>query len=119
MTDNATRDPLVGEVSADRTERRVSERVAIEVEVSLTSDSQFFAGLSGDISQGGLFAQTHRPVPLGSHVLLAIFLPTGDIVTRGIVRWARPASDSAPPGVGICFETLLSSERAAIEALVS
>jgi uncharacterized protein (TIGR02266 family) len=101
---------------ADRSERRVSERVAIEAEVSLTSDSQFFVGVSGDISQGGLFAQTYKPVPLGSRVLLAIFLPTGDIVTRGVVRWARPATEGAPPGLGICFDALLSSERAAIEA---
>ena len=33
-----------------RAERRSAERVSIEVDVSLFSESQFFAGLSGDVA---------------------------------------------------------------------
>ena len=97
-------------------ERRAAERCQIEVEVSLGSESQFFAGLSGDISTGGLFVQTYRLRDVGSLVLLAFSLPTGEIRTHGVVRWIRRAAEGTTPGMGIGFEGLLSDERDAIEA---
>jgi uncharacterized protein (TIGR02266 family) len=97
-------------------ERRASERVEIEVEVSLTSESQFFAGLTGDISTGGLFIHTYSLRPVGSRVLVAFSLPMGEIKTPGVVRWVRRASEGTEPGLGIAFENLGSSERASIEA---
>src|SRR5579862_6321495 len=38
----------------DRAERRRMNRTMIETEVTLTSESNFFAGISGDVSQGGV-----------------------------------------------------------------
>lgn len=40
------------EAPTHRVERRSAERVSIEVEVSFSSESQFFAGLTGDVSSG-------------------------------------------------------------------
>ncbi len=97
-------------------ERRASERSPIEVEVSLSSESQFFAGLSGDVSLGGLFVQTYSLRPVGSHVHVAFSLPTGEIRVSGVVRWVRGATDSSPPGLGIAFEHIEGSELAAVEA---
>ena len=97
-------------------DRRASERSPIEVEVSLSSESQFFAGLSGDVSTGGLFVQTYSPRPVGSHVLVAFSLPTGEIRVSGVVRWVRAATEGSPPGLGIAFQHLEGSELAAIEA---
>jgi uncharacterized protein (TIGR02266 family) len=96
--------------------RRASERSQIEVEVSLTSESQFFAGLSGDISTGGLFVQTYSLRPVGSRVLVAFSLPEGEIRTPGTVRWVRREAEGTTPGLGIAFENLESSERDSIEA---
>ncbi len=97
-------------------ERRSWERVSLEVEVTLTSDSQFFAGLSGDVSEGGIFVQTYKSYAVGSRVLLAFSLPSGEIRTEGVIRWVRPSSDGTLPGVGISFESLPPGERRSIEA---
>ena len=93
-------------------ERRGHPRIAFEVEVTLLSDSMFFAGLSGDISEGGIFVSTYREVPVGRPVSVAFRLPNGQAMVRGVVRWTRPASEGGvSPGVGIEFEALEDSER--------
>jgi len=104
------------EAPTDMTDRRASERIHLEVEVTLGSESQFFAGLTGDISTGGLFVQTYSLRPVGSRVLVAFALPTGEIKTPGVVRWVRLAAEGTEPGLGIAFESLRSSERDAIAA---
>lgn len=106
-----TDDPLTAQG-----DRRSWERVALEVEVTLTSDSQFFAGLSGDVSEGGIFVQTYRSYAVGSRVLLAFSLPTGEIRTEGVICWVRPSAEGTLPGVGIGFENLPAAERRSIEA---
>jgi uncharacterized protein (TIGR02266 family) len=107
---------LADEAPTHRMERRTSERVTLDVEVTFTSDSQFFAGLSGDISEGGLFVQTYQRHPIGSRLSLTFSLPTGQIRATGIVRWIREATAGALPGVGIAFEDLPRSERAQIDS---
>jgi uncharacterized protein (TIGR02266 family) len=97
-------------------ERREAERRPIEVEVSLTSESQFFAGISGDISTGGLFVQTYQTHPLGVHVAVALSLPEREIRAAGVVRWVRGATEGVLPGVGIAFDDLLEADREFIEA---
>jgi uncharacterized protein (TIGR02266 family) len=104
------------EAATTRLERRASERVALDVEVTLTSDSQFFAGLSGDMSEGGLFVQTYKRYAVGSRVLVSFALAGSEIRTPGVVRWVRLAGDGTPPGVGIAFEHLSGEEEATIEA---
>ena len=104
------------EAPTQRVERRSAERVSIEVDVSLSSESQFFAGLSGDVSAGGLFVQTYQRHPIGRRVLLAFSLPTGELRTYGIVRWIRRGTETTAPGIGIAFETLTGAERALIDA---
>jgi type IV pilus assembly protein PilZ len=97
------------------TDRRASERIPIEVQVSLWSESQPFAGRSADLSTGGLFVRTDAVRPVGSHLLVAFSLPTGEIKTQGIVRWVRRATEETGPGLGIAFEKLLTFERDLIE----
>jgi uncharacterized protein (TIGR02266 family) len=104
------------EAPTELTDRRAAERIHLEVEVTLGSESQFFAGLTGDISTGGLFVQTYSLRPVGSRVLVAFSLPTGEVKTPGVVRWVRRAAEGTEPGLGIAFESLRSSERESIEA---
>ncbi len=98
-------------------ERREGERVAIALEVALTGDSQFFAGITGDIARGGLFVHTYRTLEIGTSVDLELKLPDGVLIkTSGKVRWSRPASAGAPPGLGISFDALGAEDRAHVEA---
>jgi len=90
-------------------QRLADVRVAIEVEVSLESDSNFFVGLSGNLSRGGLFVVTWRKVPVGTAVFVAMDLPDGRLLVDGEIRWLRELAEGVTPGVGIAFVGL--SER--------
>lgn len=102
-------------------ERRESERVELEVDIGLHSDSQFYAGLSNDISEGGLFVSTVRALPVGSELTLSFVLPGGHAVTtRGRVAWlSSPRDDDGTrPGMGVRFVQLEPQHRAAVEAFL-
>ena len=98
-------------------ERRQGDRVNIALDVVFEGDSQFFAGITGDIARGGLFVCTYRTFEIGTLVDLSFTLPGGaKIETKGCVRWLRPASAGAPPGIGVSFEALNADDRAHIDA---
>ena len=94
-------------------EHRASQRVAVGVDIHLASDSHFFSGLSGDISEGGLFLSTYRSLPVGSAVEIEFSLPGsgGPLHARGEVRWLREHSTGQPQGVGIAFDHLDDDDR--------
>jgi uncharacterized protein (TIGR02266 family) len=100
-------------------ERRVHERTELEVHVSIDSFSQVYAGLSGNISTGGLFVATWHELQVGRAVSLRIVLPDEVVDAEGTVRWRRGPSDDAPPGFGIAFTALEPSAAEAIEAFCS
>ena len=97
-------------------EHRATPRTSLVVELHLASDSHFFSGLSGDISEGGVFVSTYRDLATGTPVDLEFSLPGSDRVmkAKGEVRWHRSASPDVPPGVGIAFEELTDEDRALI-----
>ena len=94
-------------------ELRASQRVAVGVDIHLASDSHFFSGLSGDISEGGLFLSTYRSLPVGSAVEIEFSLPGSGtpLHARGEVRWLREHSTGQPQGVGIAFDHLEEDDR--------
>jgi uncharacterized protein (TIGR02266 family) len=106
-------DDMDEEVSDTHRERehRSYPRVSLAVDIDLASESHFFSGLSGDVSEGGLFVQTYRSIEIGSEVALEFELPDGHVTAHGTVRWHRDKSDSAPPGLGIAFEELSEEDR--------
>jgi uncharacterized protein (TIGR02266 family) len=97
-------------------ERRAGVRVALEVEVSLASESNFFVGLSGDISRGGLFVVTWRKLPVGTTIFVAVDLPDGRLLADGEVRWARDVAEGIAPGLGIAFTGLSEEDRRRIDS---
>jgi len=94
-------------------EQRASRRVALEVDIHLASESHFFSGLSGDISEGGLFLSTYRPLPVGTQVDVEFSLPGIEraVHAHGEVRWIREHSADQSRGVGIAFEGLADEDR--------
>jgi uncharacterized protein (TIGR02266 family) len=90
-------------------DRRVHERVPLEVEVTLESDHNFYTGLTSDISVGGLFVATHALRPVGTPVCVQLRLPGCAQAFRvnAEVRWIRDGRFSTlPPGIGVRFEHL-------------
>ena len=71
---------------------RVHERLTFEVAVSVVSDTNFFAGLSLNISEGGIFVATHVTYPIGTRLEIRLLLPADEEPTSVMteVRWVRP-----------------------------
>jgi uncharacterized protein (TIGR02266 family) len=81
-----------------------SQRVFVEVEIGLTTESHIYTGLSLDVSTGGVFVATYAPSAPGAAVSLHFVLPDGHVVNaEGVVRWTREATADAAPGMGVAF----------------
>ena len=99
-----------------RDDGRSHPRVDLHVEIDLCSDSHFFSGLSGDVSEGGLFVQTYRPLSIGQEVDVSFDLDGRRVEARAVVRWRRERTAEAEPGFGLEFEGLEGEERALVHA---
>jgi uncharacterized protein (TIGR02266 family) len=101
--------------------RRVNARYAVDLEVSMSSEHNFYAGLAENISAGGIFVATHVVKPVGERLQLSLTLP-GDLSLQctGEVRWTRPYShtSTSSPGLGIRFLDLSPEAVALIERFV-
>jgi uncharacterized protein (TIGR02266 family) len=106
------------ESSAPESVRREHPRIAVELEVSLGSEHNFYAGLAENLSAGGVFIATHQLQKVGSKIDLSLRLPdSADVFTLvGEVRWVRVYNEhsDSPPGLGIRFEHLTPEATVAI-----
>ncbi len=100
-------------------ERRRSIRVPVEVALGVHSDSNFFSGLTRDISDGGLFVATHTPLPLGTPVSVKFALPAcPEIEADGVVVWVSEPS-AGHPGMGVQFVHLSEENDALIRRFMA
>jgi uncharacterized protein (TIGR02266 family) len=97
-------------------EQRVAgQRVTIEVDVGVLSESNFYAGIAADVSAGGVFVGTAEPLPVGTDVVLYFTLEGGRTLhAEGSVRWTRPHSADQPPGMGVAFTRVSPEDQRAI-----
>lgn len=104
-------------------ERREVPRVPIELRVEYRRLNSFFADYTKNISKGGTFIRTSKPLPPGTEFVFVLTVPKLEAPLRlnGEVMWtvdpARATEDS-PAGMGIRFKYLDASERDATEQLV-
>lgn len=97
-------------------EERRDARRAIELEVVFEPETQFYTGLTQDISSGGVFIATYNTQPVGTLLSLSFELPCGTAVSAfGVVRWLRDGSEDIRPGMGIAFISLAEESKTAIE----
>jgi Tfp pilus assembly protein PilZ len=92
------------------------ERLRLDVELSLWSESHFYAGLSVDASPVGLFVATYRPLRPAESVLLRVEIFGERVEIEGVVSWGRVASEYTPPGVGVALRDLAPNARKLIDA---
>ncbi|HUU00850.1 MAG TPA: TIGR02266 family protein [Myxococcota bacterium] len=102
--------------------QRTRPRLSVQVDVSLHTEHNFYAGLTDNISEGGLFIATHENLPLGTQMNLTLSLPDHEpFEVEGEVRWLREYNDftsDVSPGVGVAFNDLPDARRALIEQFI-
>lgn len=103
--------------------RRTAPRFAVELDMTISSEHNFYSGLVENISEGGVFVATHVLKPIGSIIELSITLPDSGVTVsgRGEVRWIRDYNElsDTPPGMGIRFVELAAGSVEAIERFLS
>jgi uncharacterized protein (TIGR02266 family) len=98
--------------------RRTSPRHMVEMEVGISSESNFYVGFTENLSAAGVFVATYTPKPIGTKIQITLTFPNGtQIVAPGTVRWIRGSTrgGDAWPGMGVQFETLTPDQDAAIK----
>lgn len=75
-----------------------------------------------NLSPGGLFAVCQHPPPTGDTILLDVQLPRRILHMEGVVCWVNPAdkplTNSVPPGFGVRFCDVDSSDRRALSEYI-
>lgn len=99
-------------------ERRQHTRVSIEVDVDVSSESNFFVGKTRDLSMGGLFIETPIALPIGAGVSVALRLKGKKHELAADVMWALDSGDGATVGIGVQFKKLPPKSRNAILAFM-
>lgn len=104
-------------------DQRQSARAAIELKVEYKRLNTFFADYTKNISKGGTFIKTKRPLAVGTEFLFKLLVPSlvAPLELRGRVKWVvhdgdQAAGDSA--GMGIRFVYDSDDQRSRIEQTV-
>jgi type IV pilus assembly protein PilZ len=116
---------------ASTDDRRDEERAAIRLRVDYKKLNSFFADYTRNISKGGTFIRTTKPLDVGTQFVFVLTVPSptkpGEaeverIELEGIVRWVVPegeATQQSPAGMGIQFLFDDDAQRVAVEAMVA
>jgi type IV pilus assembly protein PilZ len=86
------------------TNKRQHPRLPVSLKVTYLSRGDLQKDLVTDLSPGGLFVRTSRPLPIGTEVDLEVVLAEADpaFTVRGKVVWLRGVKDKQE-GMGIQF----------------
>jgi len=117
---------MIARMSAPREsrDRSLDPRRPIELKVEYERLNAFFADYTKNISRGGTFIQTHKPLPVGTEFSFLLYIPTLEqpLEIRGLVKWVvEPTSGdgaAAPAGMGIRFVYASDEERRNVERMV-
>jgi uncharacterized protein (TIGR02266 family) len=107
---------------ADTAPRREHSRFHVDLDVTVGSDHNFYAGFAENLSAGGVFIATHKLKPVGSRIELTINLPDGvQLRATGDVRWIRVFNEQSdtPPGMGVRFNGLADASIALIQSFLA
>jgi type IV pilus assembly protein PilZ len=109
--------------NSEEADRRQHPRGPIELKVEYRRLNAFFADYARNISKGGTFIATDKPLPIGTLFLFKLFIPTLDrpLELRGKVKWIAGADAPGPdgdPGMGIQFQYDNERQREVMERIV-
>lgn len=106
-------------------EKRTHLRAPIELKVEYKKMNTFFADYTKNISKGGTFIKTDRPLPVGTEFLFKLTLPKrpAPFELKGVVMWTNQPEEIQRPdtpqmGMGIRFIFEEDAERQLFEGEV-
>ena len=110
-------------MKSDSSEKREDLRAPIELKVEYKRLNTFFADYTKNISKGGTYIKTDKPLEVGTEFVFKLFIPSLDepIVLTGVVKWTVVPGDEKEgdsPGMGIGFKYKDDDEKVAIERTV-
>src|SRR5262245_8104451 len=87
--------------TGDESERRREARAPIELKVEYKRLNTFFYDYTKNISKGGTFIKTEKPLDVGTIFLFKLMLPAQaePLKIRGEVRWVVKEGEPLPPQV--------------------
>jgi Tfp pilus assembly protein PilZ len=100
--------------------RRRHARAPLVVAVGIDSENNFYAGITGDVSEGGVFLATDGVLTLGSSIEMTLTLPGfgRSHLCRAQVRWIQE-SRGAVTGYGLEWVYLPGEALTDIHAFVN
>jgi type IV pilus assembly protein PilZ len=113
---------------ADDDDRRRAARAPIELKVEYKRLNTFFYDYTKNISKGGTFIKTEKPLGIGTIFLFKLMVPAQaePLALRGEVRWIVKEGQPLPPqaaaghepGMGIRFVYDSDDQRRSLEQAV-
>ncbi len=106
----------------ERENKRSAARLHNAIPVAYKSVGSFLSDWATNISRGGLFINTRKPLPVGTAVKILIQLPGTSFpceLSGRVTRMAEFANHAnMVPGMGIEFTGLTEAKKAEIDAFV-
>ncbi len=103
-------------------DHRRHKRHSVILKVDYRDVDKFFTDFAENLSKGGMFISTPRPLKPGTSIVLEFSLPDSSIKvkTRGEVIWVRskPKSPKEKRGMGIKFQELAPKDKEKIDKLI-
>ncbi|MBL9022535.1 MAG: PilZ domain-containing protein [Myxococcales bacterium] len=92
--------------------------MSLEVDVDVTSGSNFYAGKTRDVSVGGIFIELPVAPEVGTDIGLKLTLGSRQFSVIGRCTWVLSGQDGEPVGFGAEFVGLLPGVKKAIETFM-
>jgi type IV pilus assembly protein PilZ len=105
-------------------DRRNDARHAIILRVEYKRMNTFFADYAKNISKGGTFIRTSKPLDIGTEFVFVLSIPgqAEHLQLRGEVMWTveeSQANEERPAGMGIRFRFAEEAERTRLDEVVA
>jgi len=104
-------------------ESRLEGRLPMRILVEYESMEDFLVDYTANVSIGGMFIQTTRPLEVGTRFRLRIAIPgrKQPIATTATVCWTLEGVKQGPlnAGMGIVFDALEGGDRRDVECLLA
>ncbi len=109
--------------SVDWSDRRTEERHSITLRVDYKRMNTFFADYAKNISKGGTFIRTSKPLEVGTEFVFVLSIPgqADQLQLKGEVMWTvddAAATEEHPAGMGIRFRFTDPGERDKLDGFV-